>query len=97
MWLAISNEGKRSVQLAAAFKAMGMCPGAADMWIGVLGTSYFMELKVGDNRQQENQKKFEAWCGECGFIYVVVYTLDEALAHLRAWGAIKPDSNRRAA
>jgi hypothetical protein len=97
LFFSVPNEGRRSVVLGAHFKAMGLRPGVADLVIIVKGRASFLELKHGSNTitSEQNDFGFDAAAAACN--YEVAYTLDEALAHLRAWGAIKPDSNRRAA
>jgi hypothetical protein len=97
LFFSVPNEGRRSVVLGTHFKAMGLRPGVADLVIIVKGRASFLELKHGSNIITSEQSSFghEAIFASCN--YEVAYTLDEALAHLRAWGAIRPDSGRRAA
>jgi hypothetical protein len=72
-----------------------MTAGAADLALVVNGHPYFLELKAEKGVQSDAQKAFQARVIMAGGTYAIAYSINDALAILRAWGAIRPD--RRAA
>ncbi|WP_316979211.1 hypothetical protein [Shumkonia mesophila] len=63
--------------------------GSSDL-VGILPGGRFLgcEIKTPDGTQQPNQKKFEAAVNRVGGIYIVARSPDEALAQIRAAGAL---------
>lgn len=85
----LANEGKRHQIVAQILKAMGMIPGASDfmfMWDTGRGC---IELKVHPNKQNDNQRHFQAWCEGNNIPYAVCYSVEQALEVLRQWQAIQ--------
>ena len=89
-YFSIPNEGKRSVVMGAHLKAMGLCPGIADLGVVVDGKIHFLEVKAADGVQSAPQRDFEARCVMLNIPYKVVNSLTAALETLSAWRAIKP-------
>lgn len=94
VWTHPANEiaGRKSGLSAIRYtiaKRMGLIDGAADylfMWEDGSGA---LEAKIGSNKQQHNQLDFEWWCQQNGVNYAVFRTVEEGLAKLREWGALK--------
>lgn len=99
LWFSVPNEGKRSVALGDELKRMGLRPGVADLCFIVKGRAHFLELKSADGKQSKEQVAFEADCAIAGAHYAVAKDLDEAMAVLRRWSAIRGKDSvmRRAA
>jgi hypothetical protein len=88
MFLKIANEGKRSVAMGAEMKRQGLKPGAADLLIIVNGKPYFLELKRRGESPTDLQVAFGNEALDCGADYAWSDNIDDALKHLRRWGAI---------
>jgi hypothetical protein len=87
---AIPNAARRSPAMAARMKAEGLTAGVADLCIMLPGGKVgWLELKTATGRQSEMQKTFELVCKELRHPYALVRTLDEAIAVLKSWGALK--------
>lgn len=58
-------------------QATGVVPGVADFCF--LGNRYvaYIELKVGNNKQSAEQKKFEEFCWKNGHQYYLIYSFEE--------------------
>jgi hypothetical protein len=97
MFLAIPNEGRRTIQEAARLKAMGMKPGAADLHITIDARSHWLEFKTGNRKQTPEQMAFALECFANGVPYALARDFDTAVAILRTWGALKAETQRRAA
>lgn len=81
------NEGIRSAREAGIAKAMGQRAGFSDLIIFWRRNVYLLELKVGDGRQAQVQKDFQADMAATGFpFYRVCWTLDDVVAALVEWG-----------
>jgi hypothetical protein len=88
--VALANAGHRSLRMGARMKAEGLQAGAADLCVMLPGgRACWLELKTAVGRQSIAQKGFEAKCRRLSHPYAVVRTLDEALAVLTSWGALK--------
>jgi hypothetical protein len=87
-YFSIPNEGKRSVVMGAHLKAMGLCPGIADIAVIVGGKIHFLEVKAADGVQSASQRDFEARCVIEKIPYACVYNLTDALKVLSDWRAI---------
>ena len=89
-WFAIPNQGLRSLRTGARMKAEGMMSGVADLCILMHGgRTGWLELKTPIGRQTDTQRGFQARLERLGHIYAVARTLDEAVATLKEWGALK--------
>lgn len=84
-FFAIPNGGLRNIKVAASLKAEGMKAGVADLFICMPNANYhglFIEVKVGRNNQQPNQKKFEAMVKSYGYQYKVIKSIDALIEYL---------------
>ena len=87
-FFAIPNGGLRNIKVAAKLKQEGVKAGVADIFVALSNGKYhglFIELKVGKNRQQPNQKIFEQKVVENGYQYKVVRSIDEMIAVIREY------------
>lgn len=76
----VPNGGTRNVREAAKLKEMGVRPGVPDLMLVLPRHGYHylaLELKVGKNKQTENQKWYQSKMTESGGKYVVIRSLDE--------------------
>ena len=55
---AVPNGGKRDKREAMALKATGVVSGVSDMIFYFFGDTHFIEMKMPNGKQSENQKKF---------------------------------------
>lgn len=89
-WFAVPNQGRRSMQDGVRKKAEGMLRGVADLCVMLPeGRTGWLELKTPIGRQTDDQKGFQAKCERLGHPYAVAHTLDEAIAALQQWGALR--------
>ena len=93
--LSVPNERKCSVAQMQHLLDMGLLPGASDLIIFVWGKPHALELKARDGRLSVAQKAFRQLCLDNGIPYHAAFGIDDALAKLREWRAIKPDAGRR--
>ena len=76
----VPNGGTRNAKEAAKFKGMGVRSGVPDLMLIIPrhGFHYLaLELKVGKNRQTENQKWYQFNMTENGGRYAVIRSLDD--------------------
>lgn len=86
----VPNGEKRDKRTAAKLKAMGVLPGVADLLVLVPGMPPAgLELKAPGRTQSDDQKAFQAAWEAAGGLYAVADRIDEAVAALRDWGALK--------
>lgn len=81
----IPNGGKRSKSEAARFRAMGVLPGVADLFLPVPKAGYhglYIEMKTLDGRVSAEQKAFLSAASEQGFCCCVCFGADAAIAVL---------------
>ena len=81
----IPNGGKRSKSEAARFRAMGVLPGVADLFLPVPRCGYhglYIEMKALDGRVSPDQKKFLTAASGQGFCCCVCFGADAAIAVL---------------
>lgn len=89
MAFSVPNGMHSSKRMGARFKAQGMLPGVADLtFVLPDGSAAFLELKIPGGVLSPAQKVFEAQCLSMGVPYFVCYSIDSALAWLRARGII---------
>jgi hypothetical protein len=87
-FFAIPNGGLRNIKVAAKLKQEGVKAGVADLFVALSNGKYhglFIEVKVGKNRQQPNQKIFEQKVVENGYQYKVVRSIDDMIAVIREY------------
>ena len=88
--VAIPNAARRSLRMGARMKAEGLQSGVADLCIMLPGGRVaWLELKTLAGRQSIAQKGFEAKCKRLDHPYALARTLDEAIAALTQWKALK--------
>lgn len=89
IWYHPANGGARSKRAGARMKLMGVVPGVPDLaFVLSDGSPAYIELKAAGGRLEPPQRAFQAKCAVMGVPYVVCYSLDSALAILRAWNVI---------
>ena len=80
----VSN-GATSRTRGAIEKALGVRAGVSDLVLAFPHpTHLYMELKAGQGRQSKEQKAFQRRIEALGYTYVVVRSLDEAVATTEA-------------
>lgn len=78
----VSNGGSRNKQEAVKFKQMGVKAGVSDLCLPYPKGSYcglFVEMKFGNNRQQDTQKEFLADMAAAGHFVATCYSAEEAI------------------
>jgi hypothetical protein len=76
----IPNGGARDVRVGKKLKTQGVMRGVPDWFVSVSNRKYhglYIELKVGTNKQTDEQKLFEQRSTENGYLYEVCRTLEE--------------------
>ena len=87
-----ANEGRRTPRTGAFLKSLGMRPGAADLIIIMPGgKAHCLELKAKNGKLSQDQIVFSADCAIAGVPYKVADDIDDAIAILREWKAIRAD------
>lgn len=84
----IPNGGKRNALEAAHLKRQGVKAGVPDLFLPVPRGVYhglFIELKVGKNKQTENQKHWQQLLTEQGYISLVCYGWEEAVEKIEKY------------
>jgi hypothetical protein len=80
----------RDVRTAAKLKAMGVQRGWPDfMLFNPCGLLHALELKRKGAALSEDQEVFAAWCTEHSIPNAVAYSINDAIATLNAWGALR--------
>src|ERR1700749_3930566 len=89
----IRKHGKRSGAARRKAAAMGWIPGASDLGLVIPphGTAGLLELKWPPNVPTKEQEHFGAAVIDAGGFHAVAYSLDEAIATLIGWGALRPE------
>ena len=85
-WCHVPNGGSRTKIEGAAFKAMGVKPGVADILIIKAGRAYWIELKAPKGRQSESQRAFEVAMMLQKCPYVIANSLDAVIGTVKGWG-----------
>lgn len=78
----VPNGGSRNKQEAVKFKQMGVKAGVSDLCLPYPKGSYcglFVEMKFGNNRQQDTQKEFLADMAAAGHFVATCYSAEEAI------------------
>ena len=78
----VPNGGSRNRAEAVKFKQMGVKAGVSDLCLPFPRGMYcglFIEMKFGDNRQQDKQKEFLADMAEAGHFVATCYSAEEAI------------------
>jgi hypothetical protein len=64
-------------------KSMGVIAGRSDLTLYVNKTAYFIEVKATKGRQSEAQKDWQKIVVESGYLYFIVYSLDEFIVLIK--------------
>jgi hypothetical protein len=73
-----------------AFGQVGLTRGVFDLCVIVPGLPVaFLELKTENGRLSDAQRDFQITCINAGIPQAVSYGLDEAIAILERWGAVR--------
>ena len=85
------NGELRDRRTAAKLKAMGVAAGVADLVLVSPhdGRAHFLEFKGTGGRLSEAQEEWRVWAIRHGIPFSVVASVDEAVAVLRHWGALR--------
>lgn len=78
----VPNGGSRNKQEAVKFKQMGVKAGVSDLCLPYPKGIYcglFIEMKYGNNRQQDTQKEFLADMAAAGHFAATCYSAEEAI------------------
>lgn len=78
----VPNGGSRNKQEAVKFKQMGVKAGVSDLCLPYPKGIYcglFIEMKYGNNRQQDTQKEFLAAMATAGHFVATCYSAEEAI------------------
>ena len=87
---ATPNAAKRSPQMGAELKRQGMTAGVGDVSaLSPAGKYHELELKTESGRLSPAQRTRLATMADLGHTMEVAYGLDQAIAKLIAWGAIR--------
>lgn len=82
LWFHTPNGGSRNIKEAAELKRQGVKAGVPDILIIEQKNNYSglaIELKVKGGKQTASQKEFEKKLTNKGFLYRIVYSLDELI------------------
>ena len=84
----VPNGGSRNKQEAVKFKQMGVKAGVSDLHLPYPKGIYcglFIEMKYGNNRQQDTQKEFLAAMATAGHFVATCYSAEEAIKVLEEY------------
>jgi hypothetical protein len=92
---AIPNGEKRHIRVAQRLKNEGVRRGTPDIFICLPGGRIaWLEMKAKAGSLSPDQKAFRDKVLALGHYWGMARTIDEALAHLTAWDALKPAYQR---
>lgn len=91
----IASGEYRTPATAAKLQRMGVVAGFADfLLVSPSGHAFFLEIKRARcGRLNEAQEEFASWCASHQIPFAIAHNLDEAIAALRQWGAIRTGVN----
>lgn len=90
VWWAHYPAGEiRDERTAAKLKAMGTKPGVPDFLLLIAGKLHGLELKREGGRLTPSQKRSHMEIEAAGGYCAAAYGVEEAVAILRAWGALR--------
>lgn len=84
----VPNGGSRNKQEAVKLKQLGVKAGVSDLHLPYpkgLYCGMYIEMKFGDNRQQETQKEFLADMAAAGHFVATCYSAEEAIKVLEEY------------
>jgi hypothetical protein len=82
----VPNEGALSGRRQMFLKSLGLRNGVSDLIIVLPSRIIFMEVKTPTGTQSENQKAFQQQVESLGHTYVLVRSVDDALAAVGVGG-----------
>lgn len=85
----VPNGGRKSPQMGAIHKALGVVAGVPDIVALKAGEIFGLELKSAKGRLLPSQRLVHAAMQEAGAKTAVAYSLDEALYTLEGWGILR--------
>ena len=90
-FFAIPNQSNRHISNASKMKAEGVRSGIADLcFMFPAGRVAWLEMKRPDGALSDTQKNFRDICAALGHAWGLAKSVDEALALLTEWDALKP-------
>lgn len=90
LWSHFPAGEHRDVRTAGKLKAMGLKRAWPDFILfDQTGHMHALELKREGETLTDDQEAFQAWCIARGVPHSVTTSIDEALAVLTAWGALR--------
>lgn len=90
-YFAIPNQSNRHIQNAVKMKAEGVRSGIADLcFMFPQGRVGWLEMKKPGGTLSDNQKNFRDICKALSHDWAIAKSVDEALAILTKWDALKP-------
>jgi hypothetical protein len=89
-YFAIPNQSNRHINNAVKMKAEGVRSGIADVCVMLPGgRACWLEMKAPGGSLSPDQKVFRLRCERLGHGWAVARSVDEAIPHLKAWGAVR--------
>jgi hypothetical protein len=88
----VPNGGSRNKQEAVKLKQMGVKAGVSDLCLPYPKGVYcglYIEMKYGNNRQQDTQKEFLADMAEAGHFVATCYSAEEAIKVIEKYLSLK--------
>jgi hypothetical protein len=90
-FFAVPNQSNRHISNAAKMKAEGVKSGITDLCFMLpAGRVAWLEMKKPGGALSDTQKNFRDICDALGHTWGLAKSVDEALALLTAWDALKP-------
>ena len=93
----VPNGGSRNRAEAVKFKQMGVKAGVSDLQLPYPKGSYcglFVEMKFGNNRQQDTQKEFLADMAAAGHFVATCYSAEEAIKAIEEYLNLSDSAHR---
>ena len=91
-WTALPFGEYRTAATAGRLKRMGVMPGWPDlMFVSPTGVHHYVELKRAGGVLNPAQKEMRDFFVSAGVPYLKSSRVDEVLATLQAWGALRKD------
>jgi hypothetical protein len=91
-WFHPANGELRDIRTAAKLKAFGVRPGTPDIILTIGGRTHGLELKARKGKLSDAQIAMHAEMRSAGAVVEVGTGIDEPVAILRRWGAVRLSS-----
>jgi hypothetical protein len=86
----VPNGGRRDIITRVEMNRKGVMAGVPDfVLLGPNRQTFFIELKRKGGQLSKTQVEFKAWCLRYGFPHAVCDNLEDVVAHLQHWGALR--------